>query len=72
MSSAPQEPPGSPDRDDAAPTYTAIPGWVKWLIVAAVVLGVVLAVALLVGGEHGPGRHMSFGLGTGTVSVDVR
>ena len=41
------------------PTYTGMPTWVKWFVVAAFVLAVVVVVALLVGGEHGPGRHMS-------------
>lgn len=64
MNSTPQEPTKSHARDDTAMTYTGMPGWVKWLIIAAVVLVVVLVWALLVGGDHGPGRHMSYGVGT--------
>ena len=37
-----------------------MPVEVKWFVIAAVVLAVLLLVAKLVGGaEHGPGRHMS-------------
>lgn len=46
--------------DEARGSATGVPSWVKaFLLVAAaiVVLGVV--VMLLVGGDHGPGRHRS-------------
>jgi hypothetical protein len=44
-----------------------LPRWVKVSGIVAIVLAVaVVAVLLLSGGEHGPGRHMSFG---GTVFV---
>ncbi|WP_420179884.1 hypothetical protein [Paenarthrobacter sp. TA1.8] len=48
------------DRD----TFTGPPRWVKVsAIVAGVLLLVVVAVMLLSGGEHGPGRH---GIGIGS------
>jgi preprotein translocase subunit SecG len=39
------------------------------VVVAALLLAIVVAV-LLVGGEHGPGRH-SMGSGAGQLSVDA-
>lgn len=60
MSSAPWSRPAPQASTDTGPAYTGMPGWVKWFAIAAMVLGVVLLVAKLVGGgEHGPGRHMS-------------
>ena len=67
MSNAPHEPTGPHGSTDTGPDYTGMPGWVKWLVIVAVVLGVVLLVALLVGGDHGPGRHTSQGPSTDTV-----
>jgi hypothetical protein len=54
-------------------TGTGVPGWVKvfGLIAAALAL-VVVAVMLISGGEHGPGRHMSSGLSTPVVGVEER
>ena len=40
--------------------YPGMPRWVKIAgIVALVVIVLAVAAALLLGGEHGPGRHMS-------------
>jgi hypothetical protein len=40
--------------------YTSMPRWVTWSLIAAVALVVlVLFVVLIVGGQHGPGRHAS-------------
>jgi hypothetical protein len=40
---------------------TGMPRWVKvFLIVGAALLLLMVAVLLLSGGEHGPGRHLSF------------
>jgi hypothetical protein len=37
---------------------TGMPRWVKVFLIVAVALGVLAVVAMLVvGGEHGPGRH---------------
>ena len=48
--------------DDAAGPQAGMPRWVKWFLVgAAVVVGVGLLVMVLVGGEHGPGRHSGLG-----------
>jgi len=61
----------APDGNDAA--FTGMPLWVKWFIVAAAIAVVVL-VALLVGGNHGPGRHMSLAYDApspSTLSVSV-
>jgi hypothetical protein len=55
----------TPDTNQPAgqsPTdsYTGMPTWVKWTLLAVLALIVVLVVArFVVGGEHGPGRHMS-------------
>ena len=37
------------------------PRWVKISLIIAAVLLLVVLVALLAGGNHGPGRHMSLG-----------
>jgi hypothetical protein len=60
-------PPGEPDagqQDGVAPHGESPPGMPRWVKVAAIIIGilVVLFVVLLVtgiGGQHGPGRHMS-------------
>lgn len=49
----------SPADKPVKPDYAPMPGWVKWLVMAVGVLLLVVVVALLAGGEHGPGRHMS-------------
>jgi hypothetical protein len=36
---------------------TETPRWVKVLGIIALVLAVVIVVALVAGGDHGPGRH---------------
>ncbi|MGP9649380.1 hypothetical protein ACT3TP_02700 [Glutamicibacter sp. AOP38-B1-38] len=55
---------GLPDRK--------IPRWVKVFVVIAVVLVAFLLVALLSGGEHGPGRHFSAqGMVSGMIAVDL-
>lgn len=41
------------------PYYAPRPAWVRWLAVALGVLLLAVVVALLAGGQHGPGRHMS-------------
>ena len=48
--------PGRPADDG----YTGLPTWVKWTLLAVVAVIVVLVLArFVVGGDHGPGRHMS-------------
>lgn len=49
-------PPSEPDR-----TPPARPTWVKVVGAIAVLLIVLVVIALLVGGQHGPGRHVSTG-----------
>lgn len=45
--------------DGASDAYPGMPRWVKiTLIVVAVGVLVALAAALLLGGSHGPGRHV--------------
>ena len=46
---------GGADRQPPRDEYRGMPTWVKWFMVAAVVA----ATLLLLGGEHGPGRHVS-------------
>jgi hypothetical protein len=49
----------NPTDKRVKPDYAPMPGWVKWLVIAVGVLLLVVVVALLAGGEHGPGRHIS-------------
>ncbi|KUM36452.1 hypothetical protein [Arthrobacter sp. EpRS71] len=52
------------NRGEKTDTFTGPPRWVKVsAIVAGILLLVAVAVMVLSGGEHGPGRH-GFGLGT--------
>jgi hypothetical protein len=45
-----------------------MPRWVKvFLIVAAVLLLLMVALMLVSGGQHGPGRHLSSSAWTGSV-----
>ena len=54
-----------PDAGGEADEPAGAPRWVKVFGVIAVVLLVLLAIMLLSGGNHGPGRHLgSSGLGT--------
>ena len=53
--------PSSPEREDLAdrgPT-AGPPRWVKVSAIIALALVVLLLIALLAGGNHGPGRHQS-------------
>jgi hypothetical protein len=58
------DPPPDPDTGDEAgvgpgrPSPTGTPRWVKvfWIVVIVAVL--LLVISLLIGGGHGPGRHM--------------
>ncbi|WP_169729471.1 hypothetical protein [Thermoactinospora rubra] len=46
-----------------------MPRWVKVaIVVALLVVAAAVAVMLLSGGEHGPGRHMSLGVPTTVLS----
>jgi len=48
------------DSDDVRAVPPGIPRWVKVsAIVVALVIVLVIAVTLLAGGNHGPGRHLS-------------
>ena len=48
------------DADDVRAVPPGIPRWVKVSgIVVAVLIVLVIAVMLLAGGNHGPGRHLS-------------
>lgn len=41
-------------------SYTGMPKWVKWTLLAVLALVVILVVLrFVVGGNHGPGNHMS-------------
>jgi hypothetical protein len=50
-----------PDRGST----TGAPRWVKVVGIIAVVLLLLLGIMMLVGGEHGPGRHAPSGDGGG-------
>lgn len=65
--------PTSGSRSEGAPPLTGMPRWVKGLLVAALAAALLLALAmLLVGGGHGPGRHLSTpNVTTGTGSTVV-
>lgn len=47
-----------------------MPGWVKGFIVAGIAVAVLVVLALLLGGDHGPGRHGSGG-GNATMAVSA-
>ena len=50
--------PAPPPRSQGE--YPGMPTWVKWFLLVALVAAVlVVAVLLITGGDHGPGRHMS-------------
>ena len=59
-----------PPQDEADTRPGAPPGMPRWVRIAALVVGVLILLFVLlqltgVGGDHGPGRHMS---GQGPVS----
>lgn len=63
-------PPPSPDTDRRM-GGEGPPGLPRWVLISLIVLGVlvvVLVVAMLAGGNHGPGRHMG-APAPGSVSV---
>jgi hypothetical protein len=53
-------------RDDPDAVEHAMPRWVKGFIAAGVIVAVLVVVLVLLGGDHGPGRH---GLGSGPSPV---
>jgi hypothetical protein len=57
------------ERPDVGSTEPGTPRWVKvsWIVAAVIVL--VILAALLLGGEHGPGRHSARQEGGHMVSV---
>ncbi|ABM10798.1 hypothetical protein FHR86_003688 [Paenarthrobacter ilicis] len=56
--------PPTGDQGKKRETFTGAPRWVKVsAIVAGILLLVAVAVMVLSGGEHGPGRH-GFGFGS--------
>ena len=51
---------GHPGNSQDGSSTTGMPRWVKvFLIVAAALAALAVVVMLVVGGEHGPGRHQS-------------
>ena len=45
------------DEEEELP-HPGAPRWVKVSVIVAGVLVVLVVIALLVGGDHGPGRHL--------------
>ncbi|HEX9350241.1 MAG TPA: hypothetical protein VF877_03095 [Gaiellaceae bacterium] len=60
MAGPPRYPRSSDDTgtENGRASTTGAPRWVKVLGIIALIL-VLLVVVLLIGGNHGPGRHMS-------------
>jgi hypothetical protein len=59
---------GSPSGRESPRSAVAMPRWVKmFLIIAAVVVVLMVAVMLVSGGKHGPGRHLSSSAWTGSI-----
>lgn len=54
-----------PDPSDVRGTAPGIPRWVKISGLVVALIAIFIAVMLLAGGEHGPGRHMSLAPVTG-------
>jgi hypothetical protein len=50
------------DETRVEPGRPATPGWVKAFAVAGLALIILVAVLLVIGGEHGPGRHVPAGV----------
>ncbi|MDF2745793.1 MAG: hypothetical protein K0S98_77 [Propionibacteriaceae bacterium] len=51
---------GGPSGRDSPRSAVAMPRWVKvFLIIAAALVVLMVAVMLVSGGQHGPGRHLS-------------
>jgi len=60
MSSSHEPDLNSGSRSEGAPPLTGMPRWVKGLLIAALVVALLIVTAMLfLGGEHGPGRHLS-------------
>jgi hypothetical protein len=49
------------DAGRSGSTTTGTPRWAKTFGIIAIVLALLLIIVLLAGGDHGPGRHTSFG-----------
>ncbi len=47
-----------PDHRSTPSTPPSTPRWVKVFGIIALVLGLLVGIMLLTGGEHGPGRHL--------------
>lgn len=46
--------------EHSADGYRGMPTWVKWVLIAVVVvIGLLVIARFAVGGDHGPFRHMS-------------
>ena len=59
---------GGPSGRESARSAVALPRWVKvFLIIAAVLVVLMVAVMLVSGGQHGPGRHLSSSGWTGSI-----
>ena len=58
---------GNPESNSDTGDYPGTPRWVKvfGIVVLVLVLVIVIIMATGVGGEHGPGRHMSSGAAAG-------
>lgn len=63
-------PPGQSTPDQGPSPEHRMPGWVKGFVVAGIVIGLVVVLALVVGGGHGPARHQPDGGDPGIESPD--
>jgi hypothetical protein len=64
---------GGPSGRESPRSAVVMPRWVKvFLIIAAVLVVLMVAVMLVSGGQHGPGRHLSSSVSSSVWSGSIR